>query len=479
MYNSGDIERVLVEKASPEEYRTSWRQDFARLIHSPSFRRLQGKTQLFPASETDFFRNRLTHSLEVAQIAKSIALKLNKIHKLEIDTDLVEFASLAHDLGHPPFGHQGEEALDECMIDNGGYEGNAQTLRILSKIEKKIDNGFLDDNQIDKRVGLNLCYRTLASILKYNQVIPFRKEAREKLRKLLKQEVIKPVKGVYKSEENLVKEIKAKVANGRDYDKTKFKTIECQIMDIADDIANSTYDLEDVLKACFFTPFDFLYAEDALIEKIRNDISNDKDVKIELAAAEKTLTNEQVRTILKSIFGKVLKTNEYELKPSKTSDFKIYLEYLNQISYQSSNEIVENGYSRVELTSKLVSDFITGIQFKFNPEFPALSKVSLKLETRIQVEILKRFTYQVQILSPKLKMAEFRGKDIVKKVFEALASKNGHELLPKDYRKLYQEAGDDRKRIICDFIAGMTDKYLIEFYGRLTSERPETIFKPI
>lgn len=127
---------------SNEPYRSDFRRDYARLVHSPAFRRLDGKTQLFPGVESDFFRNRLTHSLEVAQIAKSIALKLNYESQFiadlgGIDTDLVEVAGLAHDLGHPPFGHNGELTLDQCMLAYGGFEGNAQTLRILSRLEKK------------------------------------------------------------------------------------------------------------------------------------------------------------------------------------------------------------------------------------------------------------------------------------------------------------------------------------------------------
>src|SRR5262249_20372622 len=119
-YHSGDYERrvIIPDSGSPETYRTRFRRDFARIIHSPTFRRLQRKTQLFPGDESDFFRNRLTHSLEVAQIAKSIAIRVNYLVKQQygqnagsIDTDLVELASLAHDLGHPPFGHTGEAAL--------------------------------------------------------------------------------------------------------------------------------------------------------------------------------------------------------------------------------------------------------------------------------------------------------------------------------------------------------------------------------
>lgn len=134
-------EREIVEPSDhkPEPYRTEWRRDYARLIHSAAFRRLQGKTQLFPGPESDFFRNRLTHSMEVAQIAKSIAIKLNneKFQDAAVDTDLVEVAGLAHDLGHPPFGHNGEKALDDCMKRYGGFEGNAQTLRILAKLRNR------------------------------------------------------------------------------------------------------------------------------------------------------------------------------------------------------------------------------------------------------------------------------------------------------------------------------------------------------
>jgi len=133
-----------------EPYRSNFRKDFARLVHSPCLRRLTGKTQLYPGHESDFFRNRLSHSLEVAQIAKSIAIKLNSTgvfpngNSFDLNTDLIEFSALAHDIGHPPFGHQGEEALDQCMLDFGGFEGNAQTLRILSKLEKKF---LVDINQ--------------------------------------------------------------------------------------------------------------------------------------------------------------------------------------------------------------------------------------------------------------------------------------------------------------------------------------------
>ena len=173
LYGEGDREREYpIDDDAP--HRSAFRRDYARILHSPAFRRLQGKTQLFPSVEHDFFRNRLTHSLEVAQIAKSIALRLNDrdsyFRACPIDTDIVETAALAHDLGHPPFGHNGERALDDCMKERGGFEGNAQSLRILSKLGKKEPQRFPE-------VGLNLTYRTLAAVLKYDSVIPIRRKS--------------------------------------------------------------------------------------------------------------------------------------------------------------------------------------------------------------------------------------------------------------------------------------------------------------
>ena len=140
LYGETDCAREI-HVESKGSYRSPFRRDYARLLHCPAFRRLQGKTQLFPGAESDFFRNRLTHSLEVAQIAKSITLRINSVHPCfwddPIDVDLVETAALAHDLGHPPFGHNGERAARHVYAQKGGFEGNAQTLRILARLEKK------------------------------------------------------------------------------------------------------------------------------------------------------------------------------------------------------------------------------------------------------------------------------------------------------------------------------------------------------
>ena len=176
LYQKNDTGRQAEAKAKEGDGRSPYRRDWARLIHSSCFRRLQGKTQLFPSDENDSFRNRLTHSLEVAQIASGIALNLNKAHRFfrdnKIDEDLVYFAGLAHDLGHPPFGHNGEKALDRLMTRVGGFEGNAQTLRLLARIEKretftypKTKDPLPVTKDNDNRLGLNLTYRTLRPFL--------------------------------------------------------------------------------------------------------------------------------------------------------------------------------------------------------------------------------------------------------------------------------------------------------------------------
>ena len=133
-------------------YRTPFQRDRDRIIHSASFRRLKHKTQVFVNTEGDHYRTRITHSIEVAQIARSIA------RYLRLNEDLAETLSLAHDLGHTPFGHAGEDALNECMYKNGGFDHNLQTLRIVMFLENK----YIKFN------GLNLTLETLDGLLKHN-----------------------------------------------------------------------------------------------------------------------------------------------------------------------------------------------------------------------------------------------------------------------------------------------------------------------
>jgi dGTPase len=198
-----------IYKESLSKYRTPFQRDRDRIIHSASFRRLKHKTQVFVNTEGDHYRTRITHSIEVAQIARSIARYLN------LNEDLAETLSLAHDLGHTPFGHAGEDALNECMIDYGGFDHNLQTLRIIMFLENK----YL------KFSGLNLSIETLEGLLKHNGPI-------EDL------DLVNNLVGV--------KNFK-KMINFNTY-----PSLEAQISAISDDIAYNNHDIQDGINANLF-----------------------------------------------------------------------------------------------------------------------------------------------------------------------------------------------------------------------------------
>lgn len=481
LYSTFDYERA-VNLVNPEEYRDEARRDYARLIHSASFRRLQGKTQVFPGYEGDFFRNRLTHSLEVAQIAKSIAIRLNstseffKPPETPINLDIVEFAGLAHDLGHPPFGHNGEEALDECMRDSGGFEGNAQTLRILTTLEKKQTAGdgsaLFDDSGGDLRRGLNLTYRSLASILKYDRMIPIGSKERPSGKET------SPVKGYYKSDDDLVKTIKTKVIGHTDI--SDFKTIECSIMDIADDIAYSTYDLEDVFKSGIHGPLDLFSFPDQIYESVVDTING--RIAKQYRGDATVVTVSDVQDILYEVFSDifVLGTDEHDILKNKKIDLGRKKMYFSMASKKLSSLYAGNGYHRTGFTSKLVQLFLDGVEVVPHEKYPQLHKARLNIKTFVFVEVLKNITFEAVIRSPMLQVVEYRGKDVIKKIFKAIHDDNGDRLMPPDYREIYNR-GDPlgKTRTVCDFIAGMTDRYAVEFYSRLFGANGMTMHKPL
>lgn len=489
LYRKSDENRsvaaVLASSQLPKEpYRSPWRRDYARVIHSAAFRRLQGKTQLFPNQESDFFRNRLTHSLEVAQVGKSIATRINETHKnfktQKINLDIVETAALCHDLGHAPFGHNGEEALDECMKKDGGFEGNAQTLRILAKLEKRQTLQTAGDKPIpvdsagnDCRAGLNLTNRTLASVLKYDKEIPqlFADRATPELQK-----------GYYRTERNLVSRIKEGVLGNPNF-KSEFKTIECAIMDIADDIAYSTYDIEDAFKANFLSPITLISASDDLLHAVAEKVEKGlKKHPLNLPASQTIFAPRDVLDTLLVLFAEVLDLTHLGIEPSSPIELtKLLRASVASTVFNSSKELCQNGYLRTEFTSHLVGRFIRGVEVTVNDDYRPLSKAYLNAETFKEVEVLKHFAYQTLIMSPMLKVVAYRGKDIIREIFDALESNQGNLLMPEDFRTLYQslDEASDKKRTVCDFIAGMTDKYALEFHGRLFSTEPESIFRPI
>ena len=198
-----------IYKESLSKYRSPFQRDKDRIIHSASFRRLKHKTQVFVNTEGDHFRTRITHSMEVAQIARSIARYLG------VNEDLTESLSLAHDLGHTPFGHAGEVSLNECMDDHGGFDHNLQTLRIVMFLENK----YLKFN------GLNLSIETLEGLLKHNGPV-------ENL------DIVNNLIGINKFKNKINFSV--------------YPSIEAQISAISDDIAYNNHDIQDGIKANLF-----------------------------------------------------------------------------------------------------------------------------------------------------------------------------------------------------------------------------------
>jgi dGTPase len=204
----------------PSASRNDFRRDCDRIIHSAAFRRLAHKTQVFVYHEGDHYRTRLTHTLEVVQIARSLARALG------LDEDLAEAAALAHDLGHPPFGHAGERALDECLKDAGGFDHNAQALRIVTALERRYA-------QFD---GLNLTWETLEGLVKHNG--PLLDRAGKPTMRYAERGVPAPILAYSRIQ---------------DLELWSYASAEAQAAALADDIAYDAHDIDDGLRADLFT----------------------------------------------------------------------------------------------------------------------------------------------------------------------------------------------------------------------------------
>ena len=358
--------RIFFEKKSL--LRSPYQRDRDRIIHSTAFRRLKHKTQVFVNTTDDHYRTRITHSLEVSQIART----LSKYFKL--NEDLSETLSLAHDLGHAPFGHAGEEALNECMDLFGGFDHNIQTIRIVTLLENK----YYYFN------GLNLTIETLDGLIKHNG----------------------PIMDLKKFDLIL----------GKNFFKNKIKlnlrpSFEAQISSISDDIAYNSHDLEDGLKANLFS-----------IEDLRNlpvlgDIIKIHAKKInkhnkELIARQ--IIRETINTMVKDI---IINTNK-NLKKNKIKSIKDV--------YTANNNIVE--------FSKNVSSF--------------------------DVEI-KKFLREKMYFSRDVMKKTNQGKKIIKNLFKNI-NKNPYKFIKKE--KIYRKS---KERAVCDFIAGMTDRFAINLFNKI------------
>ena len=272
--------------------RSPYQRDRDRIIHSSSFRRLKHKTQVFVNTEGDHYRTRLTHSMEVSQIARTLARAFG------LNEDLCETLSLAHDLGHTPFGHAGEEILNECMINYGGFDHNIQTLRIVTLIESKYY----------KFVGLNLTLETLDGLFKHNG----------------------PVKELDKTN----KILNLSTLNN----KIKFSqnpSLEAQVASIADDIAYNNHDLEDGFRAGLFTINEF--ASKPYISKLIN--KHLKNIKI---FRKEIIINQIIRDLINLMVNDVIKTTNKNLKiykPKKISD--IYNQNKFIVGFSNEMKVVD------------------------------------------------------------------------------------------------------------------------------------------
>ncbi len=355
--------RIYREK--PSLLRSPYQRDRDRVIHSNSFRRLKHKTQVFVNTSVDHYRTRITHSLEVSQIARTIA----KIFK--INEDLCECLSLAHDLGHTPFGHAGEESLNECMEDYGGFDHNIQTLRIITLLEQQYFNFR----------GLNLSLETLDGLVKHNgQVFD-----RTKYDSILGNNILK-------KKINFLKK----------------PSLESQISSISDDIAYNSHDLEDGLKANLFKidELNNIPVISDIIYKRKNDLRK-KNKNLALRQIIREIINEMVKDIIINT-----KKNLKHLKPRNIND--IYNADINLVRF---------------------------------------SKKMLVFDTEI-----KNFLTIKMYCNKKVLKKTNEGRKIIKTLFNKI-TKN-----PKKFINSEILNRDSKERAICDFVAGMTDRYAINLY---------------
>ena len=347
--------------------RTEFQRDRERIIHSTAFRRLEYKTQVFVNHEGDMYRTRLTHTIEVAQIARAAA------RALKINEDLTEAISLAHDLGHTPFGHAGQDILNICMKDFGGFEHNIQSLRIIDKLE----------NKYASFPGLNLCFETREGLLKKCSL-----SRAKKLGDI-----------------------------GKRFIDKKQSSLEAQLTNVCDEIAYNNHDIQDGIRA-----------KKIFIEQL-------EDVPI---------FYQQMKLVL----------NKY---PS-ISGSKIVNETVRLIINLLVNDLINNTKSNIK------NESITNFTEVRDHDRPL---VCFSEEVKKSNMVLKRFLYANLYKHPDvIKMTEEANR-IIKNLFSAY--NNDINLLPKDFYTYNLEKINSgfKERVICDYIAGMTDRFAQQEHKKL------------
>lgn len=357
--------------------RTAFQRDHDRIIHCGAFRRLKYKTQVFIYHEGDNYRTRLTHSLEVAQIARSIGRVLG------LDQDLAETLALAHDLGHTPFGHAGEEALDDCMTGFGGFDHNAQTLRIVAKLEHRYA-------EFD---GLNLTWETLEGLVKHNG----------------------PLLTATRTMDDLPRAL-AEYAETQDLELATHAGPEAQVAALSDDIAYNNHDIDDGLRAGLFS-IDDLTALPHVGDIFRAVI--DKYPGLETTR----VVHEAVRRLIGSMIGDVVAETTARLAAARP---------------QSAADVRAFGRPVVGFSREMVAHNAT----------------------------LKEFLFARMYRHYRVNRSMSKAKRIVHDLFGLMHREPG--LLPPEWQRGCDGVeGFKTARRVCDYIAGMTDKFAIEEHRRL------------
>ena len=404
----GPFDRECLRDAfNPErrqDYRSVFQQDLGRILFTGAFRQLQAKTQVFQAGEYDFYRTRLTHSLDVASVAKSIAVWLESRHpEVRVDPHLLEGICLAHDIGHPPFGHAGERVLNELMEPFGGFEGNAQTLRILTRT--------IYSNP-ESRGGMSPSRALLDGVLKYKRLHRDRGGDTHHF--------------IYDDQAEILEfcfgegDLAAKLGNAN---ANAFRSLECQIMDLADDVAYSCFDIVDGYNARFLTP-----------ERLRawrgaNNSKLDDRQRTHLEALAAMMTESKVEARMNRVIGELIQSAS--LAPGENFMSGRTRRYAYEIAIEPLAE------SRIDLHKMLCRELVFG--------------------------------------SSELQQMEFKGGRILRQLGQMLFQNyletkiRPAVLVPKDVHRavVSSEAPAERARFLCDYISGMTDAYALRSYKRL------------
>ncbi len=396
-----------------DDGRNDYQRDKARVIHSSAFRRLQAKTQVMGVGEGDFHRTRLTHSIEASQIGEGVLGSLKHQSKVKKalewlpPRELLTAACLAHDLGHPPFGHGGEKALHSRMATCGGFEGNGHTLRIVTRLEK-----------YKPGQGMNPTRRLILALLKYPA--PYSAFDTEQFRD-------KPPKCYFDTEKDIVnwafgspfdkEEVKKFTTDGIEHGKPAQRTLDSSLMEIADDIAYGVHDLEDIVARKMVKPEDIISGLEPIFVK----------------------------------FGKVIGLRE---KGVKLREFE--------------KQLFGDSFARKFFIGKLVNLFVTSSKIMKRTEYShPLLKFYIGFDKPVSelLKGLKDLTYTLVIQRAEVQQLERRGQRIIDALFEEIV-KAPSQLVPKSTWEAFDK-GDTVERRVCDYIAGMTDHYAERIYGRL------------